>query len=41
MFEGQPKGHTVIKATCGDALAILFYGLDHLPKVNCRVIEGL
>ena len=32
---GTFEGHrTVIKATCRDALAILFKGLDHLPKGN-------
>ena len=34
MFEGHSKGHTIIKATCRDALAILLKGLDHLPKGN-------
>ena len=41
MFEGHSKRHTVIKATYREALAILFKVLDHLPKGNCRVIEGL
>ena len=34
MYEGHSKGRTVIKATYGDALAILFKGRDHLPKGN-------
>ena len=34
MLEGQSKGPTVIKATYGDALIILFKGLDHLLKGN-------
>ena len=41
MFEGRLKGRTVVKTTYKDALAILFKGLDHLPKGNCRVIERL
>ena len=34
MYERHLKRRTVIKATYGDALAILFKGRDHLPKGN-------
>ena len=37
MFEGYSKGRTVIKATCKDALAILFKGLISFTEGN---IEG-